>query len=277
MTIAACRRVVLVILDGLRPDAIHAFQLQNLITLQAQGAWTHTARTVWPPVTAAAMGSLLTGVYPPEHGLTSDRFHIPRSREGIEPLPALLRDAGFLTSAFLAQPPLLFRRLARALAERLGVDRPVFAARNAAQICNAAARTLGRQRTGLILVHLPDADDAGHRHGWMSNEYRDGARRLDVAVGMLMALALSAPDTLLIACADHGGGGVVANDHDSDHPLDRTIPIILAGAGVERGVFTGGSIVDIPATILSELGLPQPASYAGRRLDEALQQELVAA
>jgi predicted AlkP superfamily pyrophosphatase or phosphodiesterase len=278
METTACRRVLLVVLDGLRPDAIDAFQLENVRALQAQGAWTHQARTIWPPVTAAAMGSLLTGVHPPEHGLTSDRFHIPRSRAGVQPLPALLRDAGFITSAFLSQPPLLFRRLARALAERLGVDRPTFTARSAAHICSAAVRTLARQQTGLILVHLPDADDAGHQHGWMSNEYRDAARRLDAALGTLMELALPSPETLMVVCADHGGGGVVANDHESDHPLDRTIPIILAGAGVEPGAALHNAlIVDIPPTILVALGLAQPTSYAGRALHEAFQRELVAA
>lgn len=273
-----CRRVVLTVLDGLRPDAIDTFELPHLLALETEGAWTHSAQTVQPSVTAAAMGSLLTGVHPPDHGLTSDRFHIPRSRADVQPLSALLRDAGFITSAFLAQPPILFRRLARALAERLGVDRPTFVGQTAAEITAAASGALARQRTGLVILHLPDADRAGHAHGWMSPEYALAARRLDTAAGALSEMALDRDDTLFMVVADHGGGGLVANNHESAHPLDRTIPIILAGAGVAPGSDLGdATILDVPATVLAALGIPQPASYAGRPLLETFVRESVAA
>ena len=85
-------RVVVVVLDGLRPDAIDVFQLHHLRRLMQLGASTLCATTVAPSVTAAAMTSLLTGVHPDTHGLRSDRFHIPRSRETLFPLPRVLHD-----------------------------------------------------------------------------------------------------------------------------------------------------------------------------------------
>jgi predicted AlkP superfamily pyrophosphatase or phosphodiesterase len=280
MRTAICRRVVLVVLDGLRPDAIDVFGLSHVRTLQAAGAWTHSARTVTPSVTAAAIGSLLTGVHPADHGLTSDRFHIPRSNACVTPLPATLREAGLVTSAFLAQPPLLFRRMARALAERLGVDRPVFVGQSATDIVREAAVNIETQQIGLVFVHLPDADRAGHAHGWMSPRYGDACRDLDEAVGVLRHAALSenAHDTLLIVCADHGGGGLVHDNHESTHPLDCTIPIILAGAGVRAGTPLGNaSILDVPVTVLDALGLPVPASYVGQPLHRAVVAEYAAA
>ena len=266
---AICRRVVLVVLDGLRPDAIDAYGLTHLLALQQRGAWTHGARTVNPSVTAAAMGSLLTGVHPSNHGLTDDRFHIPRSNAAVSPLPATLRDAGLVTSAFLAQPPMLFRRLSRALAERLGVERPVFRGQRAAEIAGEAVATIETQRSGLVLVHLPDADRAGHAHGWMSPEYGVASRDLDDAIGALSRASIGeqGTETLLIVCADHGGGGVVWNDHESTHPLDCTIPIILAGAGVGGDApLASASILDVPATVLAALGVALPTSYVGRSL-----------
>lgn len=268
-----CRRVVLVVLDGLRPEAIDTFHLSHVQALEATGASTRTAQTVAPSVTAAAMGSLLTGVTPEMHGLTSDRFHIPRSREPIHPLPAVLRDAGLMTSTFIAQLPFLYRRLGRALAERLGVQAPHFVGTNAEEIASAAAATLRTQRSGLIVIHLADADREGHVHGWMSPEYGRAACALDAALGAISGLALddAAGETLLIACADHGGGGAVFNDHESDHRLDRTIPIMLAGANVRAGAQIGAaSLLDIPATILSALGVSAPAEYCGRSLLEAI-------
>jgi arylsulfatase A-like enzyme len=107
----------------------------------------------------------------------------------------------------------------------------------------------------------------------MSEPYAAAARRLDATTGLVRALALDpAPDdTLLLVCADHGGGGATARDHESDHHLDRTIPIILAGGGVAPGAAIGhATILDIPATILGALGVECPDSYAGRILGEAL-------
>lgn len=58
------------------------------------------------------------------------------------------------------------------------------------------------------------------------------------------------PNTLLIALADRGGGGVVSNDHESDHPLDRTIPLILFGGTVAWTSLTDASLLDAPSTVV---------------------------
>ncbi|MEP6729723.1 MAG: alkaline phosphatase family protein [bacterium] len=274
------RRVIFAVLDGLRPDAIDAFGLHHLLSMESDGASTRCATTVEPSVTAAAMGSLLTGVHPQVHGLTSDRFHIPYSRGPVHPLPRTLRDAGLKTSAFLFRPPFLFRRLAQRLSERLGIDAPHFVGQCAAEIVREAEATLEMQRSGFVLLHLPDADRAGHEHGWMSQPYADAARRLDAAAGRLHALTVARDpdDTLLIICADHGGGGAVANDHESAHPLDRTVPILLTGGGVAAGTSLGeASLLDIPATILAALGVAVPESYQGRVLEEVFVHAAVAA
>jgi predicted AlkP superfamily phosphohydrolase/phosphomutase len=70
-------RVVLVVLDGLRPDAIPTFSLTRIAALAADGASTWAGRTVAPSVTAAVVASLMTGTAPARHGVVSDRFHIP--------------------------------------------------------------------------------------------------------------------------------------------------------------------------------------------------------
>ena len=101
---AAIDRVVLVVLDGLRPDAVDAFRLDHVAELAARGAATFTARTVTPSVTAAAMASLFTGLAPARHGVVSDRFHVPRRRGPADPLPRVLSAAGLPSSAFIARP-----------------------------------------------------------------------------------------------------------------------------------------------------------------------------
>lgn len=265
------RRVVVVVLDGLRADAIPALGLRCWQRLARQGAASLRGNTIGPSVTAAAMASLLTGVAPEAHGLRSDRFHLPRQRETLYPLPRLLGEAGLPTSAFIRSLPLFFRRIGRRIASHLGVGNASFAGHSSTEILFHATETLAQQERGLVMLHWPDCDRAGHAHGWMSERYARAAHRLDLALGMLVACADVGrdPGTLLIALADHGGGGVNPRDHASDHPLDRTIPVLLAGAAVTADELDAPSLLDVPATVLWALGLPVPASYAGRPLVEA--------
>ena len=87
------RRVVLVVLDGLRPDAIDRFDLVHLQTLMANGASSQHATTVAPSVTTAAMTSLLTGVSPSGTASTSDRLFIPTALDVAEADPGPARAA----------------------------------------------------------------------------------------------------------------------------------------------------------------------------------------
>lgn len=276
---SSVRRVVLVVLDGLRPDAIPRFGLPHLDALARCGASTMLARTVSPSVTACAMASLLTGAAPERHGLRSDRFHLPRPRGTLHPLPRVLAEHALPSSAFLARVPRLFEGVAHRIAAHLGVTQARFHGETCEEILGAARGTLREQRRGLVLLHWPDGDRAGHASGWMSEAYAEAARRMDGALGALAAtMDLGDPATLLIAMADHGGGGARPDHHDSEHPLDRTIPIVMAGGAVRRGeIAAGASLLDVPATICRALGVPVPESYAGTPLAGALPDALRAA
>lgn len=262
------RRVIVVVLDGLRPDAIAAYALPNVLRLARNGAWTFEATTVAPSVTAVAMATLLTGADPARHGLLSDRFHLPRPAGALHPLPRELRGHGMAATGFMAHVPWLMRPLAGRIAGALGFTSVRFRGAGAHDVVTTARRQILTQDDGLLLMHWPDADRAGHRHGWMSPAYAEAARIMDAALGRLMrCVDLTDSGTVLVALADHGGGGAALRHHNSDHPLDRTIPVIFAGGGVRSGPLGGGTrLIDVPPTILSLLGLSTPESYAGTSL-----------
>ncbi len=198
---AGISRVILVVIDGLRADAIHLFPLPNLAALAEYGAYSFNARTVTPSVTAAAMTSLLTGVAPHMHGLTSDRFGMPRPRVPLTPVTQLLRGAGMPSSTFLAELPRAYRGLAERIARALAVDHASFRGQNASDVLRAADASLTTQRRGFIRLHWPDADRAGHAHGWSSNAYAHVARQLANALGALVRRTdvLGDPSTLAIS------------------------------------------------------------------------------
>jgi predicted AlkP superfamily pyrophosphatase or phosphodiesterase len=273
------RRVILLVLDGLRPDAIERFGMTRLAALARRGAATLNATTVSPSVTAACMASLFTGVSPDRHGVNSSRFQIGRPREKLAPVPQVLDGAALESEAFMARVPWFMTRIARQIAKALHVN-ATFAGRESLEVLGAALPRLHAKRDGLMILHWPDGDDAGHRHGWMSSPYEQAVRRMDAALGGLIEAAslFESSDTMLIVMADHGGGGAVANDHDSAHPLDRTIPIIFAGGGVApRTLPDPVSLLDVPPTILWALGAPIPQSYRGRPLMELFTREAAVA
>lgn len=264
------RRVIIVVLDGLRPDAIERFELRHIQRLMSRGASTLNATTVAPSITTAAVTSLLTGVSPMRHGISTDRIALP-AVSNLVAIPEMLTQRGYPSSAFMADVPMLVRGIANRVTKRLGFGASRFCGKTAPEITLAARSTLRTQRRGLIVFHWPDADRAGHARGWMSPAYEEACHALDGSLGMLAALAHvdDDPSTLLIACADHGGGGFVPNDHNSDHPADRTIPLLLAGAAVGPTELGPVTLLDIAPTTLWALGVQPPPSLEGRVLTEA--------
>jgi arylsulfatase A-like enzyme len=271
-TPTAIRRVIIVVLDGLRPDAIDAFDLSNIRAMALNGASTMSARTVSPSCTWPAMTSLISGVPPETHGILRDSLHVPRPKTTLEPLPTLLSRGGYPSSVFVRALPALYRGTGRLIAKRLGFAEARFSGETAEEVTMAASKNLRTQERGLIVMHWADADQAGESHGWMTPEYGDACRRLDSAVGLLLKLTSCStdPHTLVIALADHGGGGVTVNDHCEEHPRNWTIPLILAGGSVRQAQLEEAHLLDVPATAAWALGVPRPAAYAGRVLIEAI-------
>ena len=83
---------ILVMIDGLRPDALDQIDCPNLRSLIARGASTLTARSVMPSVTLPCHTSIFHSVPPTRHGITVNVW-TPMAR----PLPGLVdvaKDAG---------------------------------------------------------------------------------------------------------------------------------------------------------------------------------------
>lgn len=271
VTTPPARRVVLLVLDGLRADLVGDPRFPNLAALQRDSAFTTDGTTVLPSVTAVAMTSLLSGLAPVDHGIDSDRFRVPVPRVRMTTVAQAVAAAGMPTSGVVRQVPWMIRSTAQRIVQALGLHQVTFAAANAHVLLTAAMPALRAQRTGLIVLHWPDCDAVGHRAGWMTTAYLTAVARMDHALGILRGeLAAARDDTLLVALADHGGGGRVPTHHDSAHPHDCTIPIFLDGAGVvAQELPCGLTLLDVPATVLHALGVPIPDTYAGTPIHQA--------
>ncbi len=262
-------RCVVVLIDGLRPDAVTASLMPNLSRLGAEYARADSAFTVRPSVTVAALASLATGVSPATHGLVEPGLGFLRRMGRIRPLARELAASGHATLVVASPLAVRTRPAAQALAAFAGVTRLVATPADPRRIAAAALAELARFAHGLAFVYLPDCDRAGHEHGWLAPPYLAAVRNVDAAVGMVAPLAA---ESLLVVTSDHGGGGVQPRDHDLPHPVNDQIPLVLAGPRVRRGLALPGpiSLLDIPPSLLAWLGVPVPDGYEGRVLTEAL-------
>jgi hypothetical protein len=134
-------------------------------------------------------------------------------------------------------------------------------------LSKTADRTLARGDDLLILL-LTDVDEAGHRFGAASPEYRHAAREVDRQLAGVLASVDLSRDTIVVT-ADHGH--VDRGGHGGLEPEVENVPLILAGAGIQPGaVVSGAGLRDVAPTVAALLGIPAPGHSSGRVLMSAL-------
>ncbi|MFI5280547.1 MAG: alkaline phosphatase family protein [Gemmatimonadales bacterium] len=266
-------RCIVVLADGLRPDAITRRFTPALREISRDYTRAANAVTVRPSVTVAALTSLATGVSPATHGLVEPGLGFLTRLGGLRPLGRELARERIPTLVAAGSPAARSRPITWALGACAGVSRLVSSSGSAGDVVRAALPELVRH-DGFAFVYLPDCDRAGHASGWMSPPYLRAAAEVDAAVELLAEQTGILGDGLLVVLADHGGGGVAPTDHDAPHPLNDAIPLMLAGPDVRRcHVITEPvSLLDVPATVLDWFDVPVPACYEGVPLRDAFAQ-----
>jgi arylsulfatase A-like enzyme len=134
---------------------------------------------------------------------------------------------------------------------------------------------LQQAKRGVLFLHFADTDSAGHRMGWMTDEYMEAARSADRCLGRVMDAIEGSTHrerTLLLVTADHGGHG---RSHGTRLDTDQRIPWFAWGAGVRRGrIARHVHTIDTAATVLSALGLKLPAGMQGQPVTDAFERAL---
>ncbi len=284
--------VLLVSVDGLRLDAVDVyggpFAETPVIDGLARVATVYSQAVTPATDTAAAHGSLLTGRYPPRHGLRHPDASLATDATS---LAESLRDQGFATAAFVSSEALGPRTgLGRGFAVH---DAPAAGSRPAGDTVAAAAAWLDardRARPFLLWVHLgavlaeaeaipapPDlAPGSEDERRWTTVRYYRAATRLDEQVGLLFRAlrGTAAFNRMLVAVlASHGE---VLGEHGRPpgaHARLLTeaavrIPFVLRLPGALRpgAVSAPVSLVDLRPTLLAALDLSAPGDGAGRSL-----------
>ena len=257
------RRVLIVSIDGLRPDIIPLAPMPNLMALVQNGAYSLTAQTVRPSVTLVSHSSMLVGVCPAKHGVDWNDYIPERGYAIGTDLFDIASAVGLETYMFVTKNKL------QQITEPGSLDRFVFVSDRDTVLAERLAAEFP-PNFGVLFVHLGLVDGMGHAYGWLSQEQLSVAFRADEALGRILA-DLDARglrnETLIIISADHGGHGT---SHGSSAPEDMTIPWIAAGPGIQpRALTSPVHTMDTAATAAFALGLPIPLEWDGVPVYEA--------
>lgn len=261
------QHVVIISIDGLRPDALLAADAPTLDSLIIAGAYSPNAQTVKISETLPSHASMVSGVIPERHGILWGAPYIGWPGMNGPTIFSLAHEAGLSTAMVFGKDKLHYLALPNSVDQCLGSDT------HDPEIRDNAIKVIQAGLPHLMLVHFPDVDRVGHGYGWMSPNQFLAITFVDNLIGELV-LELEKGgylnSTLLIVTSDHGGHGF---RHGDDSPIDRTIPWLAVGPGVKQGVILGSSIntYDTAATALYALELPVPEGWDGKPVTEIFQ------
>lgn len=256
--------VVLVSIDGLRPDAISP-SMKSMQRLFLQGASARVARTIHKSATLPSHASMVSGVEPSEHGIDFNSYEPEHTNIRRPTVFSIAHEAGLPTYMFVGKAKLrhLLLRPSDAQVKTAGIRCKHLVKESLPQILS--------MKRGLVFLHFADPDSAGHRNGWMSDEYMEAVRSADECVEQVMDAIEKGgrmARTLLLVTSDHGGHN---HSHGTRMEVDQRIPWYAWGANAKRGrVQRDVHTTDTAATVLAALGLAVPAEMRGQPVAEAI-------
>ncbi|MBR1690650.1 MAG: alkaline phosphatase family protein [Oscillibacter sp.] len=255
-------KVLLILVDGMRPDAVPVCGEPDFEALFRKGVYSFHAKTTYPPVTLPCHMSLFHSVDAERHGISTNTF-VPQNHP-ITGLVETLKAAG-KTSAFFYT----WSQLRDLCLPGKYLTFSWFMSQNSYEY-----QWLERRETAVAKEHIrefaPDfvflylggTDEYGHDYGWMSPEYLGEVRH---AAGCIFEIMDGLPEEYsVIITADHGGHG---RSHGDDVPEDMTIPMAFLGKQFPAGTDIDGlNIRDIAPTIADILGVEPDHDWEGRSI-----------
>lgn len=254
---AADRKVLIVGIDGVRPDAFQVADTPNMDALIANGAvsWTCMAEDI--SFSGPCWSTILTGVHRAKHGVTSNSF-VPNNFSAYPHFFARLRGAegacpGIRTASIVHWAP-VNTNIVMGNADVIQTYTTDDAVRD------AVAAEVSQGTTDVVYLHLDDVDHAGHAYGFSPTvpQYVQAIEQEDARVGVIMNAIESRPsyaneDWLVIIVSDHGGSGTSHGANTLEH---RTTIFAVTGASTQIGTtFTNTTLADVVPTVLTFLGI----------------------
>lgn len=202
------------LVDGLGAIQLRAHQAHARHLAQAMPR-RHVAQTVFPSTTAAALGSFLTGERPGRHGLVGYRTLDPArdvlanqlngyERDGLDPetwqrSETVFQRAAAAGVAGYAVGAAAYRKTGLTSALMRGAE--YVAEDDLDQRVRVACALAAQEEGAFVYCYIPELDQAGHRYGVDSEEWRSTLESIDRALRPALDPSRGVG---VIVTADHG-------------------------------------------------------------------------
>lgn len=250
--------VVMVSLDGFRPDYLDRYATPNLHRLAARGARSRGMIPIFPSKTFPNHYSLVTGLRADRHGIVANSFYDPTRGEMFtlqnhaaktdaswyrgEPIWVTAERRGMVTASFMwpgSEAPIegVYPTHWMDFAQ----DTPPSVR---ADSIMAWLRLPAANRPHLITAYVPQTDEAGHTFGPDAPQTGAAVLSADSLIGRLMAGidSLGMRDSVyLIVVSDHGMSMVPPGNFVALESLVDTTGVGVADAGPNMNLFVGGN------------------------------------
>lgn len=251
------KRVLVIGIDGCRPNALWLATTPNLDRLKAAGAFTDDARAVLPTSSGPNWASLLTGVEPAKHGVHDNTF-VGANFATFPHFFVRLKEKR--PSTFAAS----FTQWDRIATDIVAGADLSLGGLTDEEVALQAASLLNTGQPQVVFLHLNDVDAAGHAFGFNASvpEYLAAVEATDTRVGIVInalnqrtSVGMNRyEDWLVVVTTDHGG---LDFDHGGSSLPEQRTWLTLSGPSIQEGLLITNpvDIVDISATVLDHLGI----------------------
>ena len=257
---AESRRVVMVLIDGLRDDASRT--MASVSALRARGADVRLT-VPQPSLSYPTWTTIMTGAPQQISGVTTNWFEGPVSVETLLDVAA----ASGRTVAVAGPQDLddMFRASEVATASALE-EWSEDEYRSGAIVDDALALDAQLGGADFLFVLLPDVDNAGHDFGGASAEYADVVAKVDADLGRLIE-GTDDGETVYVVLPDHGH--IDTGGHGGwEDPVIHTFAA-FAGPGVAETT-ADAHLSDIAPTVAVLAGMQAPLQATGTAIDAVL-------
>jgi len=252
--VAGEAKVLIVGIDGCRPDAMLVAQTPTLDNLWQSGAFSFHAVTDPITYSGPCWTSMMTGVWSGKHGILGNKY------ENV----SKLAHPHFFSHIKRANPALVTASIAHwaPLHKILMPDDAdvMLTPKTDRLVTDATIACLADRNPDIVFVHLDDVDHAGHEHGYGPHvpAYVQTIETTDALVGEILSELRSRAtfgdeQWLIIISTDHGG---IKTGHGKNSPQEDAVFLIMHGRpGVSGELMKQTETVDIVATALDHLGV----------------------
>lgn len=247
-------KVLIIGIDGVRPDALQKATTKNMDELWKNGAYSFHATTDEISSSGPCWTAMLTGVWHQKHQVVSNDYKSPNLKEYPHFFHRIREERPDLQTYSIVNWGPIHQILQEHDASHH--SSPI----NDGRVTSSVVRTLKRKEVDVMFVQLDHVDHAGHTYNFSpeSEKYLKAIEKSDRQLGQMVGALekrknYDQEDWLILITTDHGGSD---HGHGKNIKEHTTIFYMAAGPGVTKGeIKREVNVVDVAVTALHYLDI----------------------